>query len=29
MEKKMTSLTHENNVFQYEVCKCVSESGET
>lgn len=29
MEKKITSHTPENDVFQYEVCECVSESGET
>lgn len=29
MEKKITSRTPENDVFQYVVCECVSESGET
>lgn len=29
MEKKITSPTPENDVFQYVVCECVSESGET
>lgn len=29
MGKKITSHTPENDVFQYVVCECVSESGET
>lgn len=29
MEKKITSRTPANDVFQYVACECVSESGET